>query len=288
MVVALPGQRGGWQPVGELPPGLVLLPDGRLTGVPTTPGTYTFLITNGVTTRAVTITVSPAGATYGFDDVVLKLNSSGVLARRSSWPPARGWIGARAATGGGRAIGVFYGTDSSKVEVEPLIGSGRVLPEDMLARDWVFSATPASGGSPFSVAVSQPRVLNGVPLQYLQPGATVIRRRFATQGAGRIFGEFFTPLNFSGALRVNFYSAINGEAGSVRFARLRIRYLPLALRDHQPFRAGTALNWSAFFDVGSSYLGVEDIPAYGAHAVYDVAWNSLPVGIEAVLEIQIL
>ncbi len=289
MVIASPGQEGGWLPVGELPPGLILLPDGRLTGVPTTPGTYAFLITNGVTTRAVTITILPAGATYGFGDVVLKVNSSGVLARRSSWPPERGWIGARAATAGeGRAIGVFYGANASKVEVEPLIGAGRVLPEDMLARDWVFSTTPATGGASFSVEVSQPRVVNGIPLGYLQRGDTVIKRQFVTREGGRVFGEFFTPLNFSGALRVNFYSTLNGEVSSVRFAGLRIRYLPLALRDHQPFRAGTASNWSAFFGAGSSYLGTEDIPAYGAHAVYDVVWDSLPAGVEAILEIQIL
>ena len=285
-VVSVRGQEGSWQLVsGEIPPGLTLQPDGRLTGVPTVSGTYTFVITDGVVTRVVTLTVLPAGATYGFEDVVLELNRSALLARRSSWPPARGWMGSRP-SGTGRAVGVFYGADSNKAEVSPVLESWRILPEDMLARDWVFSGSPASAGGRLSVA-GQQRVLSGVAVQYLRQGATVIKRSLVTQGSGRVLGEFFTPLNFSGALRVDFYSVLGGEMVLLRFAGLRIRYLPLALINQASFRAGTALNWSASLDAGSYYNGAIDIPAYGAHTIYDVTWDSLPAGVEMFLEIKI-
>ena len=286
-VVSVRGQEGSWQLVsGEIPPGLTLQPDGRLTGVPTVPGTYTFVITNGVVTRVVTLTVLPAGATYGFEDVVLELNRSALLARRSSWPPARGWIGSRPGSTG-RAVGVFYGADSNKAEVSPLLESWRILPEDILARDWVFSGSPASAGGRLSVA-GQQRVLSGVAVQYLRRGATVIKRRFDTQGGGRVLGEFFTSLNFSGSLKIDFYSFINGTARSLRLSTLRIRYLPLALMNHEPFRAGTASNWSVSLEEGTFYDGPIILPAYGAHALYEVVWGAMPEGIEAYLEIQIL
>ena len=273
MPVSARGQEG-WQIVsGELPPGITLLPDGKIVGVPEVGGKYTVLITNGLVTKIIVIDILPASETYGFDRVVLELSVGNVLARRSSWSPDRGWIGGR--KDGSRTTGFFYGANSAQVEASSLLESWRLLPEDLLARDWVFSGAVSSNKSMLSTNVQQQIVFNGMPMQSFGRNASVIRRAVQIQGSGRLVGEFFMPVNFNGMLRVEFYSLVNGVVTALRFAMLRVRFLPLALASHMPFRLGTANNWSIVIPAGSSHIGPVDYPASGAHAIYEIVWSGL-------------